>query len=241
MPDHSDKIILSGREADLKATITQLLALHQLLEGKDLGQFVGEPLRSEVHNKSGIEPLHLTIFFSPEQDKMPSHGVRPHYKIPFIDRSVIGWETVKLVCGGANGFVWGRFKSTVFLEHNNIRRRMTVHGGSAKEAEKRVLALATLSEGTPVSLHTGEEVKAGLKVAGGLLYKETTRVYPYYFVLINPQRIAKKVYKEKGKGRAHLTGNLYTHRKVKIWLWTEQEPPGTKERLAEALRTVDDD
>jgi len=227
-----EKIVLSGREDDLKAAITIILGLHQILEGMDIGQFVGMPLQEYV--RPTPQPLKMTIFFFPvPHPPWKPRSPNPRYTVPFLDRSRINWQTIKEACGGKNGYNWGRFSSTVNLRHETGTRKMQVFGATAAEAEKRLERLLYFSEGEIVSKTQSEQEKWGMRVPGKPLYKEATRVYPGYMTIINQEKILRD------EGRANLDGSHYLTQKVKLPLYTDQEPRNFKEQIAELLRKSD--
>jgi len=227
------KIVLSGREDDLKAAITLLLGIHQLIEQQDIGQFVGVPLVEYL--RPAPQPLKLTLFFflNPEPPWI-DRSTAPQITIPFIKRSrVDDWNRIKKACGGKNGYRWGRWLATANLQHDSGIRKLRVHGGSEAEAEDRLLDLAELSDGKIVSLGVKEEKKFGQRIPGKPLYKETVRVYPGYFTIINQE----KTLREAGKG--NLDGNRYISEKVKVDLWTSKKPSNYSAIIAELLKKGD--
>lgn len=58
----SNDIILSGNEETLKPIITAIIALRQMLEDKDIGQFVGQPIEESVRASPHTIRLVLTFY-----------------------------------------------------------------------------------------------------------------------------------------------------------------------------------
>ena len=57
----SERIVLKGKAEMLKPIITQILALHQLIENRNIGEFVGDTL--EEHVRPRPQPLKIKILF----------------------------------------------------------------------------------------------------------------------------------------------------------------------------------
>lgn len=229
----SERIILKGRMQMLKPLITEVLAIHQLIRERDIGEFTGYPLDEYVREKPQsfkLKILYYSVTSPPWRTRDSSRFVRATYHVPFVNRIKIDWQTIKLACGGSNGYMWGRFRACAnIVNSDGSIRPMQVYGSSEEEAEQRLKALLTLSDGTIASLVTAEEKKEGRRAADKLLYKETTRVYPAYFTIIHQEKIVTE------SNTALLTGN-YKRNKARIPLWTDTKPPEAEERIREALR-----
>lgn len=230
----SERIILTGKAAMLKPVITEILALHQLIENRDIGEFVGNTLEDSVRARP--QPLKLKILYynvpSPPWESYKNNvGVtRVTCNVPFVSRSKVDWETIKTACGGANGYFWGRFCCTANLSDSNGNiRKMRVYGGSKSEAEQRLRALFTLTNSTIVTLSNTEEEKEGRRATDKHLYKETKQVYPAYFTIVHQEKIAAE------SNLPTLSGN-YRRTKFRIPLWTSTKPVDADERIREALR-----
>lgn len=234
----SEDIVLSGNEETLKPIIAVLIGIYQLIEHRDVGDIVAMPLQERIIAEP--QTVKLTIFFHP--NKLPpftfpkgGHQLKPYCNIPDVNRTKLTWKNIKSLAGGANGYNWGRFLATANMSN---RRQMQVYGGSEEEAQERLLALASLSRAKILTLSVTEEKKVGRRATNKLLYKETTRVYPIYFSVINNEKIlieAEREVRQKGiKGQ--LAGDFRRVTTKKIPLWTKEEPPNTKDLIREALR-----
>lgn len=229
-----ERIILKGRSEMLKPIITEILAFHQLIRDRDIGEFVGESINEAVRARP--QTFKITVLYysisTPPWRMLNSERklVQATYNVPFVNRAKIDWQTIKDAAGGTNGYMWGRFLCTASLgdDEGNIRQ-MQVYGNSEAEAEERLRALASLSEGTILGLSTGEQKKVGRKAADKLLYKESTRVYPAYFTIIHKRKVITE------SNFPSLSGN-YTRNKFRIPLWTSSKPSEADEIIREALR-----
>ncbi|WP_375470984.1 hypothetical protein [uncultured Nostoc sp.] len=243
----SEDIILSGTEETLKPIIALLVGIYQLIENRDVGDIVAMPLIERVLAEP--QTIKLTIFFHPNKYppftyKKGQHQLKPYCNIPDIDLRKLTWSNIKTAAGGVNGYTWGRFLATANMSN---RRQMQVYGGSEKDAQARLLALAELSKAKILTLSVTEEKKAGRRATNKLLYKPTTRIYPIYFSVINNEKLlveGERELRQKGV-KGQLAGDFKRRKTKKIPLWTTKEPPNTKDLIKEALRvrgtTADDD
>lgn len=228
-----ERIVMKGRSKALEPAITQILALHQILRDRDIGEFTGYPLDDYVRAKP--QSFHIRVlFYSVESPpwKPPNNQklVTATYKVPFIQRTKIDWALIKAACGGDNGYMWGRFCCTANVKgEDGSIRQMKVYGNSDTEAEQRLKALWSLTDSSIVTISITEEKKEGLRTIDKLLYKEPTRIYPAYFTVINQEKIVTE------SNFATLSGN-YTRKKSRIALWTSTKPSDADEQIREAIR-----
>ncbi|MBG1268249.1 hypothetical protein [Nostoc sp. WHI] len=234
----SESIILSGTEETLKPIIALLVGIHQLIKNRDIGDIVGVPLHEKVLSEP--QTVKLTVFFHPNKEPpftfpKGGHQLKPYCNISDIDIRKLSWSNVKIAAGGANGYTWGRFLATANMSN---RRQMQVYGGSEKDAEERLIALAELSKAKILTLSVTEEKKVGRRSANKLLYKPTVRVYPIYFVVINNEKIlieTERQVRQKGVV-GKLAGDFKRQTTQKIPLWIDKEPSNFKALIKEALR-----
>jgi hypothetical protein len=205
------------------------LSNYQLIENRDVGQLVGMPADDYLRAKPQSIRLVIT-FFSVQQPpwKAPpgQRLITATYAIPDVKRSKCDWETIKQACGGRNGYMWGRFRSTGSLSNG---RQMQVLGASADEAEDRLRALVALSEATLAKKPTPSEDKA--EDASGSYIKRPTRIYPAYCTIMNQYQVPG------GRDSAlQFNSGNFVRRQDKILLWTDEEPFGTSELIQDLLK-----
>jgi hypothetical protein len=230
-PDRSndrEKIVLAGPQEALKPLIIQTLTNHQLMEHKDIGSLIGMPVDDYLRARPQSLRLIITFYSVPKPPFVASNGqrlVRAYCAIPDLKRSKCNWQDIKAACGGANGYMWGRYRATANL---NNGRQMQVMGATADEAEDRLRAFASLSEAEILGKPTlSEDRKEDIT---GTYLKQPTRVYPAFFTIMNQYKVAGA----QGSGISLLDGK-YNRKNDKIYLWTDTEPLGTSERIAELL------
>lgn len=245
----SEEIILSGTEETLKPIIALLIGIHQLIEHRDLGDIVAMPLEDFV--RAQRQTIRVTVFWSPKKEPpfyagVNEKNVRPYFNIPDIDKKKLDWATIKEAAGGSNGYSWGRFRCTANLDNG---RQMQLHAGSEKEAEERLKALAALSTAKILTISVTEEKKFGRRDQYEVLYKESVKVYPVHFCVINYEKIlveSNRQRKEKIPGlKSTVSTDFKRERTRKIPLWVAKEPELCKAIIREALRVrgsaADDD
>lgn len=230
------KVIVSVNRQNFKTVIAQTLATQQVLADKDIGEFVGSPVPDYVRGKQ--HTIKLTIqfynFTSPPYKKRNGQNfVRAIYNIPDVDRSKLDWVTIKLACGGANGYMWGRFRATATLDNG---RQMQVLGGTEDSAITRLKALANLSTAKIQTLSCSEEKREGRRKEGSRMAKRSVRIYPAYFSIINFQKVELEENREYSGVNSTFRGDFIRSKVPKIPLWVASEPKNTKLLIQEALR-----
>ena len=237
----TEKIRIKTSKINLKSNISEILAIRKLLENRDIGEIVATSLQEAV--KAQPHTLRLIVFFysvkaPPFREKLGKRLIQVTYKIPNVKRASLDWETIKHACGDANGYMWGRFLATANLSNG---RQMQVYGSSENEAEKRLRALHELSDTKIITFSVSEQKKEGKRAVGGLMYKDSTRVYPAYFSVINSEKIQVETQRELdehkiGLATNRLDGTFKRKRTRKIPLWIAKEPSTCKQIIREALR-----
>ncbi|MBD2365181.1 hypothetical protein H6G36_29190 [Anabaena minutissima FACHB-250] len=232
-PDRSldhQKIVLAGPQEALKPVIVQTLTNYQMMADKDLGTFVGQPIDDYLRAKPRSLSLQVQFFSVAQppwskrlgQDRL----VKATYSIPDIDQAKLDWERIKIACGGANGYMYGRFRATGILDNG---RQMAVYGQTGDEAEDRLRAMLTLSKAELVKKPTITEDRT--EDVGGSYLKQPIRVYPAYFTVMNQYQIPGAL----GSG-IPINGKRYIRKDERIDLWTDLRPDDFNEIILELLK-----
>lgn len=228
--NEEEKIILAGPETLLKAQVLTAIATHQMVEGRDVGQLVGVPVAEYVRS----DPLTLRLNIELYSKRTPPYGygrsadvVRASFSIPNVSRTKVDWERIKQVCGGNNGYMWGRFWACANLKSG---RKIKIYAATADEAHDRVLAALQLTEDEVNTINFGEEPREGARRTNPRLYKESTRVYPAYCTVLN-----RELQQRIDVGRP-TTGGNYIDRKYRFDLWLDRKPDEFEESLRDLFR-----
>lgn len=229
----AEKFVLAGPESEVRGQLTTVLTTHQMVEDRDIGQFVGDTLDDYVRPRpfDGIR-----LKFALRSLKTPPysrHGgsrlVKATVSLSDVSRASLDWDKLRFACGGPNGYLWGRWRAHAILTNGHP---LTVYGGTSDEAEDRLKAFLALSTAEIKTISVTEEKKEAERLRNPKLYKETTRVYPAYVTIINRERtIAIDL------GRRSRDGN-FNDKRARFDLWRSVEPPDFEEKVRELLRRL---
>ncbi|MBL1179443.1 hypothetical protein [Pantanalinema sp. GBBB05] len=214
----------------LKPAIQTTINQHRLIRNRDIGMVMGLPAEEYTRVKPQSLKLVVTLFSVKEPpffNRKSDNFAWVTISIPDVKRSALDWEKIKAAVGGANGFMWGRYRAIAALD---TQRKLIVNAASPTEAEHMIELLLPMTEGKLQTLNITEEKKAGVRLTRRKLQKQSTRVYPAYCTVMNWKELT-----DPNLGRANLQGN-YRQAKGRINLWTEKEPLGTKEIIRELLK-----
>jgi hypothetical protein len=232
-PDRSiddQRIILAGPSETLKPVIVQTLTNYQMMEDINIGSFVGSPIDEVLRAK----PLTIAMrvqFYSVQQPpwykkRGEDRLVSGSYHIPDVDPKKLDWDTIKLACGGVNGYMYGRFRATGRLDNG---RQMAVYANSKDEAIDQLVSLISLSKAKLVERATISEDRR--EDAAGRYLKQPVRVYPAFFSILNQYQVPGAP-----GSSIPIEGKRYMRKQEKIDLWVEKEPPGFDDLIRELLR-----
>lgn len=199
--------------------MTSLIAFDKLMRDKDLGTFVGYPTTEYGDVSRG--PYKLIVRFEtneqpPWRPDRNKYLLRASYQIPNVNQSKINWDAIKRACGGKNGYMWGHWRAYGKFDEG----RMYVFGDSQKSAKERLLELAELSK-SKLERITYSDMRV-LDNRTEVKAKKSQRIYPAYFTVINHNYDKDKVKPGKNPPKA---------KSIRIPLYTEKEPTGTKEEI----------
>lgn len=227
----TEKIILTGPENLLKQDLVSTLSHYQLLDNRDVGQFVGEPLEDWLLAK----PLALRVQFLLFPYESPpfwrDRRIKPTevtISVPDVTRGKLDWETLKTACGGANGYSWGKYLALARLDNG---RQMHVYASTEGEADQQMNRLLSLTSAQLVKLTINQEQNRGALAARPYLQKDPRRVYPAYVTIFNRQELMEGL----DAGRRILRGN-FREKKARLPLWTPSKPGNFDQVVQEVLR-----
>ncbi|MBW4486099.1 MAG: hypothetical protein KME14_26550 [Tildeniella torsiva UHER 1998/13D] len=231
--NESEKFVLAGPESEVRGQLTTVLTTHQMVEDRDIGQFVGDTLDDYVRPRpfDGIR-----LKFALRSLKTPPysrHGgsrlVKATVSLSDVSRASLDWDKLRFACGGPNGYLWGRWRAHAILTNGHP---LTVYGGTSDEAEDRLKAFLALSTAEIKTISVTEEKKEAERLRNPKLYKETTRIYPAYVTIINRERTLSF-----DLGRRSRDGN-FNDKRARFDLWRSVEPPDFDEKVRELLRRL---
>lgn len=228
-----EKIYLKGRREVIKPMIPFMLSLNQMLRNRDIGTWVGAPLEDDLRSRR-TSPLSLKLTYysvkSPpwKTDDSAKRLIKATYSISSVKRSMIAWDKIKAVMGDANGYDWGNVLITQDLDNGS---QMQIYGATRAECKARLAAFLTLTEAAPLRPpRFSDEEKPTVVNLNAKPFKETTRVYPAFFTIINRESVLVNAEKNLGKsGR---------RKQLTVDLWTPKKPANADAIITEALKPV---
>ena len=221
LPDRDapeERLIFTGNNQQVKSQIISSLNTFQMLDNRDVGQIIGEPLLDSVRKPPASLTLRILLRGVPNppwKNVDGSRAKRVSISIPNFKKSKLDWLLIKNAFGGINGYLWGRFIVVARLDDGNM---IKLFAGSETEGKKILNSLIQLTESEITTVNITEETKDGARLKYKALYKETTRVYPANLTIINQNQILRI-----NEGIATTRG-IYKRRRYLIPLYTDTKP-----------------
>jgi hypothetical protein len=207
----TEQLLLSAGTADLEEEVITTLNNYRLIANRDIGQIVGQAADDYLTAK----PLRrqLVIVFKTKKEppwKMPDGKPAKERVVTIPDVSLgLTWNKIKLA---AKAYTWGKFRATAIMDNG---RQMAIYGATKSEAEKTLKRLAALSTAKILNLNVSEEVdRKNIN-----LKKQAMLVYPAYATLLVRRPTT-------GEGREFIDGSKLEEDRIRIDLWTDQQPQG---------------
>jgi hypothetical protein len=226
----SERIVLVGPENLVKTDLVTTLAHYQLLDNKDIGQFVGEPAEDYALAKRLGLRVKLVLYPYPEPPFYRGERIKPQQvtiNVPDVIRSKLDYQTIRAACGGSNGYMWGEFRAIAHLDNG---RQMHVYGASENEAEQQLKLFLTLSEAKIRRLSISKVKNEGEDVSNPSLKRLPRRVYPGHLTIWNRTELLSTV----NAGRSGVRGNFFD-KNGRIIIWPESKPFGFDKVIQEVL------
>jgi hypothetical protein len=220
-----EKIVLAGPQELIKPVIVQTMTQHQLLDNRDVGMWVGEPVREAM--KSPPMTIQLRIIMSSKENTVVG-AKRVQITIPAVNRAKLDWADIKTRLGGVNGYMWGRYRGKAKLSGGH---EIVVFAATDAEAVDRLTQLAWFSEEEVLGISVTEEKREGARKTIDALYKQPTRIYPYGMTIINQQKILNEE-----SGITQLSGTYKRKKTSLIPLYVDTRPDDFSEVIAELFR-----
>ncbi len=221
LPDRDapeERLIFNGNDRQIRTQIINSLNNFQLIDNRDVGQIIGEPLLDSVKKPPVSLNLRILLRSSPKppwKNQDGSLAKRALITIPNVKKSKVDWSFIKRSLGGTNGYIWGRFIVIARLDDGNM---IKLFAGSESEGKRILNLLTELTEGNVTTINITEETREGVRLQHPGLYKESTRVYPATLTIINQNKILRI-----NEGR-ETTRGIYKRRQYLIPLYTETKP-----------------
>lgn len=220
------KIILAGREEILKPVIVQTLSDYQIMESKDIGQILGEPVSQAFKEEKSRLIVRLLLVNS---SKPPLKKARLFKKVEITlknaKRSKVddfaGW---KLALGGGNGYTSGTYSVKYKLSD---RTALTCNASSEGTGEDILNGLLQFVEGTLVSSTCTEIRPGGNRSLTNNNLPRIEQVYPYQISISYAARSTKP-----DQPVRIADGEKLEWRSIRLPLWTDNKPSNWDREIA---------
>lgn len=226
--DPSSKIIVAGPEEFIKQSLITQKNNYQMLKEKDLGLLVGgEPIANTI-TTPGLP--YMKFIFSSSKDKK----TKPTYiDIYNIDRTKVdNWNTLKMACGGENGYWWGPYLVEVLLPDNNPIRCYARTEDEGIDLIEGLLQFSKAEQDYEKNIwNSKHEIKKGSRKKYDKSYRSPRQAYPWEVVIVNQMAILNEE-----NGVATRSG-IYTSNEAKIPLWRETKPDNFEKTIQELFTT----
>lgn len=220
----NEKFLLAGPEDQLRTTVPQLLATHELIDHRDIGIVSAVDPTQLITQAQPLELYCRIEWRSP----LGNQGPRPSYQISSVKRSKLGdYDFIRQVAGGSNGYQWGRYKAVASMSDGHF---ITCYGGTEEGAEERAIAMATLSDANIQVINVTEEKRSASRLTIKGLRKESTQVQPYRIVITN-----RKYYTEPHPGSRASKRGYFLPISAALSIRSPTKPPGWDEKIAQLL------
>lgn len=221
--------IITMPQKMIQQEIQRTVNTFRMIHNRDVGLVMGMPV--EEYTKAKPQSLRIVIdLFSltrPPYFRKTDKLQHATITIPDARRGALDWNMIKQAVGGMNGYMWGRFRAVASL---STGRRLVLHASSEQEAENLVNSLLLLSDAKLLTLNITEEKRIGERLMKPKLQKESVRVYPAYFTIIN-----REEFLDPTKGSPSARQRNYRDNRGRIPLYFDTEPPGTKELIRQIM------
>lgn len=232
LPDRSterigaERLIIAGPEQLVRANMINAGVMYQMLDNRDVGQIVGEPVPDVVRNAEWENMI--TIQWRGVKTPPWRDSLRAQCSIKGVSRSKLDWELIKRLAGGTNGRMWGRFE----IEAATNIGKPTLWAATAEQGIDELTALIEgLTDQEIYGIDPREETKSGKRKKHESLYKQPTRVYPAFVTIINKTKILNEL-----DGRAEYSG-VYKQKPYRMPLWTDNRPSDWDQMIQEIFHT----
>lgn len=222
-----ESIIVAAPRNEIRQALVSTMAQHSLLDNRDVGMWVGEPVREYLRTAPiSIQlVIHLnSVQYSPHVTADKKRGKRVTITIPNVDRTKVDWQKIKTAVGGANGYMWGSYLAVARMTEGH---KIQLYASTEQEAIDRIKLCAELSKSDILTINVLREIKEGNRVTYDALNKQPTRIYPVSFTITNQRRVLNEE-----SGRANPSG-IYKSKWYKVPLNTDTKPADFEAKIAD--------
>ncbi len=218
-----ETLYLAGSQTNLKSVIPQVLAQHQMIRDRDLGDVFQLPPQEYINGRTRQT---FTLHLSWHSRKSPPYGTanskgtqRASCTIHNLKRSSIDWTKIKRIAG-PQGHQFGKFAAIASYENG---KRSVIYSNTSQGAVSLMKELLTLSDSEIGNINVTELTNEGKRKITDSQQKGNLFVYP------------QKACITYSVDRADRAREI---RSIKFELWPDIEPPDFKEKVLTLLAPV---
>jgi len=229
-PTSNERLTLAGSERDIRSQLPQVMTNYQMVENRDVGQWIGTPVAENIRNSPNELTLRIQLFSNktpPVRDALQRASVT----LPDVKPSSLDFFKIKDAVGGNNGYTYGRFMAKARLDNG---KSIVCYANTSQNAENRIKELAELIEPDILGITVTEEIKTGARANGQPLQKQPIRIYPYSIYVENKQKILNQ--STNPQGLPSLEGT-YRRKSNRVEIWPNEKPNDFDLIIQELLRT----
>jgi hypothetical protein len=221
----SDEVIhLAGSRTELKAQIPAVLAQHQIIRNREIGDVVAVPMATFIQTGAERE-FSLQIQLNSNQKPPHFSGDRRNIQtasivISDLSRAGMDWEKIRRAIG-VNGYQYGPYVAVTKMTNG---RQFHVYAGSSAIAEAKAKDFAALSDSNIKILNISQLTNEGERKLEPHLDKNRITVYPYKGKIT---RVIRRV------------GQKDELRSYSFPLWTDSKPQDWDENIQRLLSNTD--
>lgn len=237
-----ERLILHGTTEQLKPAITQTLAQYQLINNKDIGYDLGQPLIERAHKQ--ISEYVIKLFLKNKQkrpygrdSRQTEITINSANPLKFTD-----YDKVIRALGGGNdqgnfGYDYGNFLCIAQMSDGSI---LKLYSNNRENVISRLEAVAELSTAQIQTLNVTEEIKDYQRRRIDGLAKDYYKVYPWKMEVLRKTRVYNdydKSYNSQGQAKATKQG-YFDEIPYSLELWQGSKPSNWDEIIRELTAPI---
>ena len=247
LPDRnndSESYLLFGTPLELMTQLSFVMAIHRMVDRRDIGEFVGYPLEEYYKGKAQDE-ISVRIWLTtkktpPFQASAYEWFSRRQISIPLIDKRKLTYKKIREACNNSLGLKYGEYHARAYLspdDSGKIIYQMVVGGDDESTALKNLEKFLpfTRAKVRGVSINKIDYNKGERALWKDKANYNKFEVYPAWIQVNNPKIFHSSTVSQNTKKT--LVGKQ-KYKKTKLWIYSNNEPLGWSDDLKDALKAV---
>lgn len=242
--NEEESYLLFGTPLELMTQLSFVMAIHRMVDRRDIGEFVGYPL-SEYYKGQAQSDISVVVWLTTKKQP-PFYASayewfsRRKIEIPLVNKAKLTYKNLRIACNDSIGLDFGEYHARGYLKPPNSEKVIyqMVCGGDTEDSAKKNLerflpfTRAKLQGMSINKIDYNEGERAQWK---DKLEYNKFKVYPAFIWVNNPQLFASDT--KAANLKKTLVGKQ-KYKKTKLWLYFDKEPSGWNAQLKESLKTI---